>query len=66
MLEALGLFTETSLVEIGLLLATFVLTSLIGIERQIRQKRRLPDPRPRGVGILRVHAHLGLRLRLCA
>lgn len=38
MLESLGLFTETSLVEIGLLLATFVLTSLIGIERQIRQK----------------------------
>jgi putative Mg2+ transporter-C (MgtC) family protein len=34
----LGFFTETSLVEIGLLLATFVLCSLIGIERQFRQK----------------------------
>lgn len=33
-----ALFTETSLVEIWLLLATFVLTSLIGIERQVRQK----------------------------
>jgi putative Mg2+ transporter-C (MgtC) family protein len=33
-----GLFTETSLVETGLLLATFVLCSLIGIERQLRQK----------------------------
>lgn len=33
-----GLFTETSLVEIGLLLATFILTSLIGIERQVSQK----------------------------
>lgn len=31
-------FTETSLVEAGLLLATFVLCSLIGIERQVRQK----------------------------
>ncbi|MCU1562049.1 MAG: hypothetical protein JWN05_428 [Arthrobacter sp.] len=34
----LGFFTETSLVELGLLLATFVLCSLIGIERQFRQK----------------------------
>jgi putative Mg2+ transporter-C (MgtC) family protein len=34
----IGFFTETSLVEIGLLLATFVLCSLIGIERQFRQK----------------------------
>ena len=31
-------FTDTSLVEAGLLLATFVLCSLIGIERQVRQK----------------------------
>lgn len=31
MLEMLGLFTETSLVELLLLLATFVLTSLIGM-----------------------------------
>ncbi|MDQ0755395.1 MgtC/SapB family protein [Arthrobacter sp. B3I4] len=38
MAQMLGLFTETSLVELVLLLATFVLTSLIGIERQIRQK----------------------------
>ncbi|MCU1510368.1 MAG: hypothetical protein JWM01_255 [Arthrobacter sp.] len=38
MVEMLGLFTETSLVELLLLLATFVLTSLIGIERQVRQK----------------------------
>ena len=31
-------FTDTSLVEAGLLAATFVLCSLIGIERQVRQK----------------------------
>ena len=36
--QMLGLFTETSLAELLALLATFVLTSLIGIERQVRQK----------------------------
>jgi hypothetical protein len=36
MVEMLGLFTEASLVELLLLLATFVLTSLIGVERQVR------------------------------
>ena len=66
MVEMLGLFTDTSLVELLLLLATFVLTSLIGIERQVRQKSRLPDPRARGLGLVRVHAHLGLRIRLRA
>ncbi len=34
----IGLFSNTSGLEIELLLATFVLCSLIGIERQIRQK----------------------------
>ncbi|MGP9538112.1 MgtC/SapB family protein [Brachybacterium sp. AOP43-C2-M15] len=33
-----GLFTDSSLVEIELLVATFVLCSLLGIERQVRQK----------------------------
>lgn len=37
-------FTDTSMVEAGLLLATFVLCSLIGIERQIRQILELPPP----------------------
>ncbi|SDK68487.1 MgtC/SapB family protein [Arthrobacter sp. ok362] len=36
--DAFGLFTRSTLVEIGLLLATFVLCSLIGVERQVRQK----------------------------
>ena len=36
--QMLGLFSETSLVELLALFATFVLTSLIGIERQVRQK----------------------------
>jgi putative Mg2+ transporter-C (MgtC) family protein len=36
--DAYGLFTRTTLVEIWLLLATFVLCSLIGAERQVRQK----------------------------
>lgn len=34
----IGLFSNTSGVEIQLLLATFILCSLIGVERQIRQK----------------------------
>lgn len=38
MQDAYGLYTPTTLVEIGLLLATFVLCSLIGTERQVRQK----------------------------
>ncbi|GAA2127724.1 MgtC/SapB family protein [Arthrobacter humicola] len=38
MQDAYGLYTPTTLVEIGLLLATFVLCSLIGVERQVRQK----------------------------
>src|SRR3954451_5499327 len=38
MRDAFGLFTGTTLVEVGLLLATFVLCSLIGVERQGRQK----------------------------
>jgi putative Mg2+ transporter-C (MgtC) family protein len=36
--DAFGLFTRNTLVEVGLLLATFVLCSLIGVERQVRQK----------------------------
>jgi putative Mg2+ transporter-C (MgtC) family protein len=35
---AIDLWTETSYVEIELLLATFLLCSLVGIERQVRQK----------------------------
>lgn len=35
---AIGLFTSSSLVEVELLLASFVLCSLIGLERQFRQK----------------------------
>ncbi|SDK47092.1 putative Mg2+ transporter-C (MgtC) family protein [Arthrobacter sp. ov407] len=38
MQDAYGLYTPTTLVEVGLLLATFVLCSLIGTERQVRQK----------------------------
>ena len=38
MQDAYGLYTPTTLVEIGLLLATFILCSLIGTERQVRQK----------------------------
>src|SRR6188472_1131134 len=38
MYDAFGLFTGSTLVEIGLLLATFFLCSLVGIERQVRQK----------------------------
>ncbi|MGO4803998.1 MgtC/SapB family protein [Arthrobacter sp. 2MCAF15] len=38
MQDAYGIYTPTTLVEIGLLLATFVLCSLIGTERQVRQK----------------------------
>ena len=38
MQDAYGLYTPTTLVEVGLLLATFVLCSLIGAERQVRQK----------------------------
>ena len=34
----IGIFTETSWIEAQLLLATFVLCSLIGIERQLRNK----------------------------
>ncbi|GGC78108.1 membrane protein [Tersicoccus solisilvae] len=34
----IGLITGTSLLEVELMLATFVLTSLIGIERQVHQK----------------------------
>jgi putative Mg2+ transporter-C (MgtC) family protein len=33
-----GLFQSTSLVEVELLVATFILCSLIGVERQMRQK----------------------------
>jgi putative Mg2+ transporter-C (MgtC) family protein len=38
MRDAYGLFTGTTLVEVLLLLATFALCSLIGVERQVRQK----------------------------
>jgi putative Mg2+ transporter-C (MgtC) family protein len=38
MQDAYGIYTPTTLVEVGLLLATFVLCSLIGAERQVRQK----------------------------
>ena len=34
----IGIFADTTLVEIELLLASFLLCSLIGIERQLRQK----------------------------
>ena len=34
----IGIFTDTSWIEAQLLLATFVLCSLIGIERQLRNK----------------------------
>jgi hypothetical protein len=47
----LGFFTEKSLVEIGHLLATFALCSLIGIERQLRRKgagHRTSSPDRRG------------------